>query len=129
MFTTAEWESSEKLKTDPHSFLFSVNLGAKYPITGDDKGAIGCFPEFAAMFGTGGYWDFVIGDSNKSTISYVCADMKSFKLPIAEGKEDSSINGGEMNFEAKQIEVYSVIVRMTVTDILFRNNERGSHTD
>jgi hypothetical protein len=31
-FTTAEWESKAINKTDPKSFLFSVNEGSKYPI-------------------------------------------------------------------------------------------------
>jgi hypothetical protein len=36
-FTTAEWESSGIYHPDPHSFLFSVNEGSKYPITGEDS--------------------------------------------------------------------------------------------
>jgi hypothetical protein len=42
-FTTAEWESLGDIsKPDPHSFLFSVNEGSKYPIRRGDKVAIGC---------------------------------------------------------------------------------------
>jgi hypothetical protein len=45
-FTTAEWESPSTTDTvtkkDPHSFLFSVNEGSKYPITSGDETAIKC---------------------------------------------------------------------------------------
>jgi hypothetical protein len=43
-FTTAEWESPPPLsfidKPCPHSFLFSVNEGSKYPITEGGRNAI-----------------------------------------------------------------------------------------
>jgi hypothetical protein len=44
-FTTAEWESSWPpiTKPCPHSFLFSVNEGSKYPITSGDTTAIACW--------------------------------------------------------------------------------------
>ena len=43
-FTTAEWESPflRISKPSPHSFLFSVNEGSKYPITSGDTTAITC---------------------------------------------------------------------------------------
>ena len=55
-FTTAEWESPPKRisKRDPHSFLFSVNEGCKYPITGGDEKAIYCDKITSAIFGEGG---------------------------------------------------------------------------
>jgi hypothetical protein len=43
-FTTAEWESLYHIgKPCPHSFLFSVNEGSKYPITSGETDAIICF--------------------------------------------------------------------------------------
>jgi hypothetical protein len=53
-FTTAEWESSWSYKPSPHSFLFSVNEGSKYPITSGDTAAIACWSGYCAGFGTSG---------------------------------------------------------------------------
>jgi hypothetical protein len=53
-FTTAEWESAPYLGIDkpcPHSFLFSVNEGSKYPITSGDTEAIQCRSSRCAIFG------------------------------------------------------------------------------
>ena len=133
-FTTAEWESPPPStgisKPDPNSFLFSVNEGSKYPITGEDSEAIGCNSGYCAAFGgTGGSRDLVIrSDSKNNTSSYAYANLESFKLPAAKGSEYPSMNGGKNNFQLKQFEVYSVSVRMTFNTI-FRNNElRKSET-
>jgi len=58
-FTTVEWKSPPPStgisKPDHLSFLFSVNEGSKYPITGEDAEAIGCNSGYCAAFGgTGG---------------------------------------------------------------------------
>jgi hypothetical protein len=132
-FTTAEWESPPPStgisKPDPLSFLFSVNEGSKYPITGDDAEAIGCNSGYCAAFGgTGGQRDLVIrSDSNSNSTSYCYANYDSFKLPPARGSEGPSINGGENNFQLKQFEVYSVLVRINI-NLTFRNNERQTET-
>ena len=124
-FTTAEWESQPSWppipKRCPHSFLFSVNEGSKYPVTSEDKRAIDCLSDWCAAFG----WnDLVIkSDSNDNTKSWCNANHESFQLPAAKGSEYPSINGGEKNFQLKQFEVYSVTVRITF-NIIFRNNER-----
>jgi hypothetical protein len=50
-FTTAEWESAPYpgiYKPGPHSFLFSVNEGSKYPITSGDTTAIRCESGYCA---------------------------------------------------------------------------------
>ena len=74
-FTTAEWESPESpwiSKPCPHSFLFSVNEGSKYPITRGGKDAIWCHSGRCAWFGN---WDLVIcRDSNTNTDSYCNAN-------------------------------------------------------
>ena len=116
-FTTADWESppTDICKLDPHSFLFSVNEESKYPITGADREAIGCYYDSCAVFG--GDNELVIdGDSNYNTGSWCQASLDSFNLPPAKGKgskEDSStINGGKKNFKSKELEVYRVFVRI-----------------
>jgi hypothetical protein len=119
-FTTAEWESSGIRKPCPHSFLFSVNEGSKYPITSGGERAISCHSWYCALFG---YGELVIwGDSNNNTGSWCDANGDSFKLPAAKGSNHPSINGGEQNFQLKQFEVYKVTVRITI-NIIFRNNE------
>jgi hypothetical protein len=104
-FTTAEWESSFIRKSDPHSFLFSVNEGSKYPITsGDRTTAIQCWSDYCAVFGANEL--FIYSDSNDNTDSFCKANGDSFKLPADKGKEDPSINRGEWRFQLKQFEVY-----------------------
>jgi len=70
-FTTAEWESSCTSKPDPHSFLFSVNEGSKYPITSGDKEAIRCHKDFCALFGTCGRELGIYSGSNNQSYN-VC---------------------------------------------------------
>jgi hypothetical protein len=120
-FTTAEWESSYCIsKPGPHSFLFSVNEGSKYPITSGDATAIECWSGVCARFGA---WELVIAsDSTNNTGSWCKANGASFKLPAAKGSQYPSINGGEEYFQLKQFEVYKVTVRITII-IIFRNNE------
>ena len=102
-FTTAEWESPflGTPKPCPHSFLFSVNEGSKYPITSGGRWAIECWSGWCAVFGTGGYELVIFSDSNNHTKSYCNANRDSFKLPAAEGSEYPSINGGKYNFQLK----------------------------
>jgi hypothetical protein len=89
-------------KPSPHSFLFSVNEGSKYPITEGDRDAIGCYSGLCALFGAGGMELVIYPDSINNTKSWCQANMNSFKLPQATGKDDekdsSSINGGKFNF-------------------------------
>jgi hypothetical protein len=113
-FTTAEWESSGIRKPCPHSFLFSVNEGSKYPITSGDRKAIRCDSDWCAMFGMDGVELFIASDSNNNTDSYCNANNPSFKLPAAKGSYHPSINGGEFRFQLKQFEVYKVTVRITI---------------
>jgi len=86
-FTTAEWESSSDIfKPCPHSFLFSVNEGNKYPITGTDRDAIECVSSFCAVFGSGGVFSgdlAIYSYPNNNTSSFCNANKKSFKLPEA----------------------------------------------
>jgi hypothetical protein len=49
-FTTAEWDTSRVEKLDPHSFLFSVNEGSKYPIARGERNAIYCADYLCAAF-------------------------------------------------------------------------------
>jgi hypothetical protein len=122
-FTTAEWESPTQIirKPCPHSFLFSVNEGSKYPITSGYTNAILCYSGICAVFGEG---ELVIcTDSNNNTNSTCNANYSSFKLPGAKGSQYPSINAGEYNFKLRQFEVYKVTVRITI-NIIFRNNER-----
>jgi hypothetical protein len=106
-FTTAEWETPTYNipKPCPHSFLFSVNEGSKYPITSGGERAIVCYIDWCAVFGA--YWELVIeSDSNTRTDSCCYANGDSFKLPTAKGSNYPSINGGEEWFQLKQFEVY-----------------------
>jgi hypothetical protein len=110
-FTTAEWESPPRYspiskRGDPHSFLFSVNEGSKYPITSGDRWAIRCLSGYCARFGDGEI--AIASDSNNRTDSYCLANRDSFNLPAAKGSKYPSINGGEHNFQLKQFEVYKV---------------------
>jgi hypothetical protein len=121
-FTTAEWETpswynSDISKPSPHSFLFSVNEGTKYPIAGGDRGAIECFKGWCAMFGTSGSCDLVIKSQANTSISFCNANMPSFKLPAAEGSLNASMNGGENVFLLKKFEVYMVFVRNNISII------------
>jgi hypothetical protein len=63
-FTTAEWESPSSwiYKPCPHSFMFSVNEGRKYPITEGDKEAIGCWSGWGSLFAKGEL--MILSDSN-----------------------------------------------------------------
>jgi hypothetical protein len=124
-FTTAEWESPPGDDFIPQpgacSFLFSVNEGTKYPISGGDTAAIQSWSGCCAVFGE---WELAIySDSNNNTDSYFNANRASFKLPAAKGSKYPSINGGERYFQLKQFEVYKVSVIITINKI-FRNNER-----
>ena len=110
-------------KPSRHAFLFSVNEGRKYLITGGDKSAISCNSDFCALFGTEGNELVIWSDSNCNTDSYCIAGCSSYNLPASKGKEGPSMNGGEEDFKLKQFEVYSVMVRMKI-DIRYRNNER-----
>ena len=69
------------------------------------------------LFGAHGNELAIVGDSNSNSDSYCQADKPSFKLPVATGegfeKDSSSINGGKVNFKAKEFEVYRVFVRIT----------------
>jgi hypothetical protein len=103
-FTTAEWESKFINKPCPHSFLFSVNEGSKYPITIGDRTAIVCWGGWCAVFGWGELR--IYSDSNNNTSSNCIANCASFKLPAAKGSRYPSINGGESNFQLKKFEVY-----------------------
>ena len=98
-FTTAEWESSYGIdKPDPHSFLFSVNEGSKYPITSGDETAIRCSSIWCAWFAAD--WGELVIHSYSNNITYnrCCANRESFKLPAAKGSKYPSINGGEECF-------------------------------
>jgi hypothetical protein len=101
-FTKAPWESSSIYHTDQHSFMFSVNEGSKYPITGGDRLAIGCYSGYCALFGANGDEVTIMSDSNINNDSWCKADLPSFKLPVGKGqgfeKDSSSINGGKVNF-------------------------------
>jgi hypothetical protein len=102
-FTTTEWESQFPGVEKPslHSFLFSVNYGSKYMITGGDKSAISCNSDFCALFGTEGNELVIWSDSNCNTDSYCLAKSSSFNLPASKGKEGPSMNGGEEDFKLK----------------------------
>ena len=122
-FTRAEWESPDDdiiHKPDPHSFLFSVNEGRKYPITSEGTRGIMCSSGCCAIFG---HEEIVINDdSNDSEYNYCFAYRENFILPSSIGSQYPSINGGDKSFQPKQFEVYSVSVRITI-NIIFRRNE------
>jgi hypothetical protein len=88
-FTTAEWESPwfHPWKPCPHSFLFSVDEGSKYPITSGKRTAIDCDSRWCARFGTNGEELAISSDSNKNTDSFWNANDDSFKLPEAKWNE------------------------------------------
>ena len=119
-FTTIDWKSPIGWVykcNSPHTFLFSVNEGSKYPITGGDKVAVVYNRDYCAMFGGG---DLVIhSESNKNTHSGCYARSASFMMP---GILYPLMNGGEEHFQLKQFEVYSVTVRVTI-NIISRSNE------
>jgi hypothetical protein len=103
-FTTAEWETPEYgviRKPDPHSFLFSVNEGSKYPITSGDRWGIICCSGACAVFGAFGNEIRIYSDSNNNTDSCCRANGDSFELPVAKGSQYPSINGGKSNFILK----------------------------
>jgi hypothetical protein len=103
-------------KPDPHSFLFSVNEGSKYPITQGDRDAINCDSQCCAVFGKGSCDLVILSDSNNNTESYCYANSPSFNLPPAKGEgcemSSSSINGGKKKFTTKEFEVFKVFVRI-----------------
>jgi hypothetical protein len=115
-FTTAEWESpsSSIFKPCPHSFLFSVNEGRKYPITSADRGAILCRSGGCAVFGYFGLELGINSDSKNNSKSFCTANLPSFKLPAAKGSKGPSMNGGKEYFQVKEFEVYSVLVRISL---------------
>jgi hypothetical protein len=119
-FTTAEWESPPDVdniyKRDSHSFLFSVNEGSKYPITGRDRDAINCDSGYCPVFGRESCDLGISSDSNKNTNSGCFANQPCFNLPPAKGEGceeySSSINGGKVDFRSKEFEVFKVFVRI-----------------
>ena len=106
-FTTVEWLNPSKLihKHDPHSFLFSVDEGRKYPITGAERSAITFGTSECLVFGTTDHHDLVIDScSNKSDGSWCdqkglvtnCLELKgrdvmSFLLQILEERNPSNL--------------------------------------
>lgn len=73
------------MKRDPASFLFSVNLGAKYPIAGHWDGAIRCESSICSTFGSNDYAEiYVKSYPNQTNDNFCQAGMPSFNLPAAE---------------------------------------------
>jgi hypothetical protein len=99
-----------------------VNEGSKYPITGGEEKAIYCDKGYCARFGEDGNELMIWSDSNnKDESSCYCLD--SYNLPAGKGSRFPSMNGGKFDFQVKQFEVYSVMVRINI-NIIYRNNER-----
>jgi hypothetical protein len=99
--------TSTESKLSSESFLFSVNQGNKYPITGEDKPAIICDRRYCAVFGNCLAID---SDSNNNTDSLCLANQECYNLPPASGESNernsSTINGGKRNFKSLELEVY-----------------------
>jgi hypothetical protein len=69
-------------------------------------------PRSATFGGVGGYVDLEIPSDSNNTNCWCRANLPSFNLPVAPGSKGPSMNGGEINFQLKEFEVYSVKVSM-----------------
>ena len=104
-FTAANWESSGGFKNDPSAFLFSVDLGQKYPVTTATH-AIYCNSGYGPTFGTG--HDIVVNENFKTTC-YVNPSFYYASHP-KHANGQSALTNGERNFQVSEIEVYQVVV-------------------
>ena len=105
-FTKENWIHSAGWKNDPSAFLFSVDLGQKYPITTVTH-AICCSSGYGPTFG-GGHDICVHDNSNSNNSSYV--NFHSYASHPKHANGQSALTDGEKNFQVSEIEVYLVVV-------------------
>ena len=92
---------------DYHSFLFSVDKKAKYPIVKDYGNAIYCNSSYGPTFGNG-HHIHVADNSDKNTSSHVRSNS-AYNVPNAEGKSYPVLTDGNEYFKTVEIEVYQII--------------------
>ncbi len=93
-FTTVSWDSSSGYKTDNHSFLFSVDERAKYPIINTFTHAIYCNSGYGPTFANHNI--YVADNSNANTSSYVRNDY-AYNVKKADGSA-YVLTGGSSSF-------------------------------
>ena len=81
-FLTVDWVYDFVSKTDLNSFLFSVDLNLKFPITAKNSTAISCNMDYLIRFGGMTGLDIcVVSNSNQNKDSFCHANQLSYKLP------------------------------------------------
>ncbi len=93
-FTTVSWDSSGAYKTDNHSFLFSVDERAKYPINKFTH-AIYCDSSYGPTFGHG--HDINVKDNSNGGASSYVNNGHAYNVKNADGSA-YVLTGGSYNF-------------------------------
>jgi len=100
-YTRLGFNSSNSLITDKDSFLFSFDT-MKYYDAIEGKGAIYCYPSYGPTFGS--HSDIQIPNNFFSSQGAVQIKMNRFKT-----NQDYELNGGNLHFNFKEVEVFQII--------------------
>ncbi len=100
-YTSQSWKGNCIEKKDDEAFVFSLDKMKTYDNTGEL--AIGCYPKFGPIFMG---CQIRIYDNAFSKGGTTFEKGLNFKT-----EEDYELNGGERNFNVKEIEVYEVVIQ------------------
>ena len=101
-FTTSSWSGDCVDKKDEDAFVFSLDKMKVYPNIPDED-AIGCYPKYGPVF---------LGCQIRIYDEFFTKGGTTFEKGLNyKTEEDYELNGGERNFNVKEIEVYEVIIQ------------------
>jgi len=100
-YTSQSWKGNCIEKKDDEAFVFSLDKMKTYDNTGELS--IGCYPKFGPIFMG---CQIRIYDNAFSKGGTTFEKGLNFKT-----EEDYELNGGERNFNVKEIEVYEVVIQ------------------
>ena len=100
-YTRLGFNSSSKAIVDKDAFLFSLDIMKTYDAI-EGKETIYCFPEYGPTFGC--HSDMEITNNFLSNKGRVQTKMNRFKTT-----QDYELNGGNLYFEFKEVEIFQVI--------------------
>ena len=100
-YTSKSWKGDCIEKKDDDAFVFSLDKMKTYDNTGEL--AIGCYPKFGPIF---------MGCQIRIYDNCFSKGGTTFEKGLNyKTEEDYELNGGERNFNVKEIEVYEVIIQ------------------
>lgn len=100
-YTTVGWTGDCIDKKDENAFIFSLDKKKIYENIKDED-AIGCYPKFGPIF---------LGCQIKIFDNFFEKGGATFEKGLNyQTEEDFELNGGEQNFNVKELEVYQIIV-------------------